>query len=66
MAFIAKWYLIIVGGFIALSMGIVVLVLLFSFIMFIAALFRIKHLQRKNKKKAKNYIDADFEVKEND
>ena len=64
LAFIAKWYLIIVGGFIALSLGIVLLVLLFSFIMFIVALFRIKHLQRKNKKKGNKYIEAEYEVKE--
>src|SRR3989338_8207958 len=64
LVFIAKWYLIIVGGFIALSLGIVLLVLLFSLIMFIAALFRIKSLQRKSKKKAKNFIEAEYEVKE--
>ena len=54
LAFISKWYLIIVGGIIALSFGIIILVLLFS-----------NKSNKKNKKeKSKNYIDAEYEVKE--
>ena len=61
LVFIAKWYLIIVGGFIALSLGIVLLVLLLSLIMFLAALYNMK---KTHKKKEKNFIEAEYEVKE--
>ena len=61
LAFIAKWYLIVVGGFIALSLGIVLLVLLFSLIMFLVALYKMK---KTRKKKEKNFIEAEYEVKE--
>ena len=65
LAFLSKWYLIIVGGVIALSFGLIVLVLLFSLIMFLIALLKINKSNRKNKKeKSKNYIEAEYEVKE--
>src|SRR3989338_1126408 len=65
LAFLSKWYLIIVGGVIALSFGLIVLVLLFSLIMFLIALLKINKPIKKNKKeKAKNYIEAEHEGKE--
>ncbi|MEK6946768.1 MAG: hypothetical protein AABX32_04120 [Nanoarchaeota archaeon] len=65
LVFLSKWYLIIVGGIIALSLGMIVLVLLFSLIMFLIALLKINKSIKKNKKeKSKNYIDAEYEVKE--
>ncbi|MEK6892066.1 MAG: hypothetical protein AABX25_02670 [Nanoarchaeota archaeon] len=65
LTFISKWYLIIVGGIIALSFGMIILVLLFSLIMFLIALLKINKPNKKNKKeKSKNYIDAEYEVKE--
>ena len=65
LAFLSKWYLIIVGGIIALSLGMIVLVLLFSLIMFLIALLKINKLNKKGKKeKSKNYIEAEYEVKE--
>ena len=65
LAFLSKWYLIIVGGIIALSLGMIVQVLLFSLIMFLIALLKINKLNKKGKKeKSKNYIEAEYEVKE--
>ena len=65
LAFLSKWYLIIVRGIIALSLGMIVLVLLFSLIMFLIALLKINKLNKKGKKeKSKNYIEAEYEVKE--
>ena len=65
LAFLSKWYLIIVGGIILFSFGIVILVLLFSLIMFLAAFLKINNINKKNKKqKPKEYIDVDFKVKE--
>ena len=64
LAFLSKWYLIIVGGIIALSIGIISLVLLFSLIVFLIALMKIKKVNRNKKEKTKDYIEADFKVKE--
>ena len=64
LAFIAKWYLIIVGGLIILSVGIVFFVLLFSLVMFLLALYKIKRLQGKQKNRTKNFIEAEYKVKE--
>jgi len=65
LTFLSKWYLIIVGGVIILSFGMITLVLLFSLIMFLVALLKINKSTKKNKKeKSKNYIDAEYEVKE--
>ena len=65
LTFLSKWYLIIVGGIILLSFGIIILVLLFSLIMFLVAFLKINNLNKKNKKQKSNeYIDVDFKVKE--
>lgn len=41
LAFISKWYLIIVGGLIALSVGMILLVILFSLLMFLIAMLKL-------------------------
>ena len=64
LAFLSKWYLIIVGGFILLSIGIVLLVLLFSLILLLIAALRLRQFKKTYKKQKKEYIDADFKVKE--
>lgn len=65
LALISKWYLIIVGGLVALSIGIVLLVILISFLIFLFAMLRLARLNRKRKKeKGKGYIDAEYKVKE--
>ena len=56
LAFLSKWYLIIFGGLIALSLGIVFLIILFFLLMLLD--------RRKYKKQNKNYIDAEYKVKE--
>ena len=65
LAFISKWYLIIVGGLIALSLGIILLIILFSLLMLLLAMIRLKTFNKKYKKqKTKDYIDAEYKVKE--
>lgn len=68
LAFISKWYLIIVGGLIALSIGIILLVLLSSLLIFLFAMLRLHAFNKKYKKytkqKAKEYVDIDYKIKE--
>ena len=51
LAFAAKWYLIIFAGLIALPLMIILLVVMFS-------------LLKRKKKKDKNYIEAEYRIKE--
>jgi len=63
LALMSKWYLIIVGGLIALSFGILLLIILFSLSMFLIAMLKL-HGFRKKGKKAKEYVDVEYKVKE--
>ena len=65
LAFLSKWYLIIVGGLIALSFGIIFLIILFFLLMLLIAAFKlgIPNKNYKNKKN-KEYIGAEYKVKE--
>ena len=62
LAAISKWYLIIVGSLILLSLGIILLILLLSLSMFLIAMIRFKKLNKKYKKA--EYFDAEYKVKE--
>ena len=65
LALLSKWYLIIIGGLIALSLGIVLLVTLISLFVFAAAMLKLRTFSKKHKKgMQKGYIDAEYEVKE--
>ena len=65
LAFISKWYLIIIGGLIALSLGIVLLIILFSLLMLLIAMIKLKTIGKgRRSKKDKDYIDAEYRVKE--
>ena len=65
LALLSKWYLIIIGGLIALSLGMVILVILFSLLVMAAAMLRLHMLSKRHKKGLqKGYIDAEYEVKE--
>src|SRR3989344_4328298 len=67
LAFISKWYLIVVGGLIALSIGVIILVILFSLLMILLAMLKINRLKGSlngKHKKTENYIDAEYKVKE--
>jgi len=64
LAFISKWYLIIFGGLIALSLGIVLLAILASLLMLLIAALRLKTFNKKHKKSSKEYIDIEYRVKE--
>ena len=63
LAFISKWYLIIVGGLIALSLGIILLVILISLLIFLFAMLKLHRFGKKNKQKS-DYIDVEYKVKE--
>ncbi len=65
LAFISKWYLIIVGGLLALSLGIILLVIIFALVMLLTAMIKIRSINSKRKKYNKQeYIDAEYQVKE--
>ena len=65
MTFIAKWYLIIFVGFIALSLGIILLIVFTSLIMLVIAMLKLHSVRRTPKKRlSEDCVDAEFEVKE--
>ncbi len=65
LAFISKWYLIIAVSLIALSVGILLLIFLFSMLMLLAAMLKLRGFGKKNKKQsAKGYVDIEYKVKE--
>ena len=66
LAFLSKWYLIILGILIALPLLIIILILLFSLAMFLIAMIRLKWLNKANKKhkKRQEYVDVEYKVKE--
>ena len=63
LVFISKWYLIIATGFIILSLGIMLLILLTVFLIFLISIIKIKSVNKKHKKE-KGYIDAEYKIKE--
>jgi len=64
LAFLSKWYLIIVGGLLAFSIGVILLVLLIFLLVFLIAMLRLHTFSKKHKKeKAKEYIDAEYKIK---
>jgi len=59
LAFLSKGYLIIVGGLLAISLGIIVLVILFALLMLLVGMLKL-HKKQKNKE----YVDIEYKVKE--
>jgi len=65
LALISKWYLIIVGGLISLSLGVILLVMLFSLLIILFAMLKMRSFGKKYKrKKSADYIDVDYKIKE--
>lgn len=68
LAFISKLYLIIIGGLIALSLGIILLIILFSLLIFVIAMLKLHSFGKKYKvhkeQKTKDYVDVEYKVKE--
>ena len=60
LAFTSKWYLIIVGGLIALSLGIILLVIISSLLLLLITAIKVKTFNKKNKE----YVDVEYKVKE--
>lgn len=65
LASMSKWYLIIVGGLIALSLGIILLIIILSLLMFLITMLKLHRLGKLYKKKnPKDYVDVEYKVKE--
>ena len=67
LAFITKWYLFIFGGIFILSIAIMILVMLATFILFIFAYFKMRSIGKSGKSRKKQehqYLDVEYEVKE--
>ncbi|MBI2647590.1 hypothetical protein HYW99_03875 [Candidatus Woesearchaeota archaeon] len=64
LAFISKWYLIIVGGLIMVSIAVILLIILLSLIVLLIATFRLRYPKKHKKEKSREYIDVEYEVKE--
>lgn len=62
LALISKWYLIIAGGLMLLSLAVILFVILISLLMFLAAMVKFKKFHKKHKNA--EYLDAEYEVKE--
>lgn len=61
LAFISKWYLIIMGSIIAFSVGIILLIVLFSLLILLLGTLKMRPVGNKKQKK---YIDVEYKVKE--
>lgn len=65
LAFLSKWYMIIIGVLIALPFLIIALLLLFSLLIFLIAMVKSGRFGKINKKykEHKEYIDAEYKIK---
>ena len=65
LAFLSKWYIIIIGGLIALSLAIIVLIILFSLLMLLLAAAKLRSANKHYKKeKSKDYVDVEYKLKD--
>ena len=65
LALISKWYLIIAIGLIAVSLGIILLIIVFSLLMLLIAMVRSRGFNKRHKnKKFDGYVDAEYRIKE--
>ena len=65
LAFGAKWYIIIAGTILALPLLLIILAMLLSLLMILISLLKFRLIRKKHKKsKQKNYVDAEYEIKE--
>ena len=62
LALVSKWYLIIAGGLMLLSLAVILFVILISLLMFLITMVKFKKFHTKHKKT--EYLDAEYEVKE--
>ena len=61
LAFLSKWYLIVVGILVGLPLIIISLVILFSLFLLLIAYLKTKSLRKTQK--AKGYVDAEYKIK---
>lgn len=63
LAFMSKWYLIIAGSLIALSIAVVLLIILFAFLAFVFAMLKLRKFEKRHGwRKNKEYVDAEYKV----
>ena len=62
LAFISKWYLIIVGGIFVLILAITLLIILLTFLAFCLAFLKGKKSIKKKQKK--DFLDAEYNIRE--
>ena len=64
LALVSRWYIIIVVGLIAFSFGIILLIILFSLLIFMISAFKLHSYGKKREKhKNKQYIDAEYKIR---
>ena len=64
LAFISKWYLIITAVILAIPLIVIVVVLLLTLFIFLLAALKLRWARKKHKKHSKNFVDADYKIKE--
>ncbi|MBI2658987.1 hypothetical protein HYX05_02690 [Candidatus Woesearchaeota archaeon] len=62
LALISKWYLIIAGGLMLLSIAVILLVVLISLLIFLFTMIKFKKFHKNHKNT--EYLDAEYKVKE--
>ena len=63
LAFLSKWYLIIVGGLLAMSLGIILIVLFISLFLLAVTMLKARKI-KKNARQKKSYVDAEYRIEE--
>ena len=58
----SKWYLIIAGGLMLLSLAVIIFVILVSLLMLLVTMVKFKKFHKTHKKT--EYLDAEYKVKE--
>ena len=65
LASVSKWYMIIAIGLVLFSLGVIFLVILFSLLMFLTAIIRLRMFNKRYKnKKRGDYVDVEYKVKQ--
>ncbi|MBS3105164.1 hypothetical protein J4234_02825 [Candidatus Woesearchaeota archaeon] len=62
LALVSKWYLIIAGGLMLLSLAVILFVILISLLIFLVTMIKFKKVHKKHKNA--EYLDAEYKIKE--
>lgn len=64
LALLSKLYLIVVGGLLALSLGLFLIIILFVLMIFLITALRLKTMKKHYKRKSKDYVDIDYKIRD--